>query len=81
MKKSRVKESKVEERENTAFSCDSGIAEVFQTFEHCGFKITGYARDELIDMAEIYSAEWGDRSYKESCEERQEEHQLYKRES
>lgn len=58
VKKSRVKESKVEEIENTAFGCDSGIAEVFQTFEHCGFKITGYARDELVDMVEIYSAEW-----------------------
>ena len=41
VKKSRVKESKVEESKNTAFGCDSEIAEVFQTFEHCGFKITG----------------------------------------
>ena len=59
VKKSRVKESKAEERKAAEdLGGDETIAEVFREFEHCGFRINGYSKDQLIDMTGTYSAEW-----------------------
>lgn len=59
VKKSRVKESKVEERKEEVLpGGDEILAEVFQTFEHCGFQVNGYSKDQLIYMTDTYSAEW-----------------------
>lgn len=41
------------------FSGDSdGMGSVFQIFEHCGFQMTGYTRDTLQELTEVYSANW-----------------------
>lgn len=53
LKKSKVKKSKVEEGETLGDDFN-----VFTTFEHCGFQMTGYTRDELMDLTEIYTDEW-----------------------
>ncbi len=49
IKESKVKESKEEE---------SGFSVVFQTFEKCGFRITGYSSEELMALIDQYSCEW-----------------------
>ena len=47
---------------------DDEISAVFTTFEHCGFQITGYTRDELIALMEEYSAEWVIEALKRSAD-------------
>lgn len=54
-KEEREKERK---REKTIEKEDSLSGDVFSTFEHCGFHITGYTKDELLDLTDHYSAEW-----------------------
>lgn len=54
-KKSKVKKSKVEER--TATSGDDDRT-VFSVFEKCGFQMTGYTADTLMEMTDTYSEEW-----------------------
>jgi len=49
VKKSKEKESKEE---------GDAIGSVFQTFEHCGFKIDGYTGEELMSLIDEYSAGW-----------------------
>lgn len=49
VKKSKVKESK----ENSG-----GFSQVFEVFEHCGFKVDGYTAELLAEYAETYSEQW-----------------------
>lgn len=51
----KVKKSKVEER--TATSGDDDRT-VFSVFEKCGFQMTGYTADTLMEMTDTYSEEW-----------------------
>ncbi|MCU7380478.1 DUF4373 domain-containing protein [Clostridiales Family XIII bacterium ASD5510] len=53
IKKSKEKESKVEESKNAG-----DISKVFQTFDYCGFQINGYTRDELLELVDVYTDEW-----------------------
>ena len=44
------------------------ITAVFNTFEHCGFQITGYTAEELPALIEEYSAEWVIEALKRSAD-------------
>lgn len=58
VKKSRVKESKVE----------GDFSDVFQMFEKCGFQITGYSAEEILTLIDRYSDKWVIEAIKRSAD-------------